>query len=336
MENQKRCHEIDVLKAVSITAVVAIHAIGTGFAPDTGMGKMIGDITRFAVPGLLFASGFLFDKKRLPALPLTRKLLLRIIPPYLFCSVLIMLLNLPGSSWAPGHGSVKEFGYHLLWGSSVGIYYFVFVITYLYGMALVLRRLPEKGMVALWGVCIVLTWVFWNRVFWFVAVPPDRFLFVFLRYPLVHLLPFISGWVWSVYRQPICKWMASRSKILFGAAVVADLIALQLAQSDMSPVSVQLILQLHIYLAIFMMMWLGMRYIKGSRVVLFLSNGTYTIFLLHFPLVRWFQSLFPVETAGFSFLFFLGALTWGLVGSIMIIASFRRVLGPYSKYVIGT
>ena len=59
--DSQRFHEIDALKCVSILTVVYIHSISTSFCPANFLGKLFADITKFAVPGLFFAAGFLFN-----------------------------------------------------------------------------------------------------------------------------------------------------------------------------------------------------------------------------------------------------------------------------------
>lgn len=335
MEKKRRFYDIDLLKAVSIIAVIGVHSISTSFSDGSGAGRFLGDLTAFAVPGLLFASGFLFDKTGTKSGTLIKKLLVRIFPPYIFWSMVIMVFKLPGGSQGADALDLKTMVFNLLFGHVVGIYYFVFVITYLYGISFFLKRLSRRGVLLLWGVLVVITLVFVKNIFFFVPVPERWFMLVLMRHPLVHLLPYLSGWVFFLYRESVIERVSSSWIRVGGPVILIDGILL-LSNQPLAPGALtRLILQGHIYLAIFFILWAGSYRLKPVRPIYFLSRISYGLFLLHFPFVRAFQGFFPEETSAFSILYSSLALASGLGGSLFVIYLGKRLLGRYSVYIIG-
>ena len=60
-ETARRYPEIDAIKAAGIVTIVLIHALRSPW--DAGVSELerwLGHVTRFGVPGFLFASGFLY------------------------------------------------------------------------------------------------------------------------------------------------------------------------------------------------------------------------------------------------------------------------------------
>lgn len=334
-ETIHRFHELDVIKAASIVSVVCIHAIGQGFAATDPISRFLGDFTRFAVPGLLLATGFLFKKSDISDLTLAWKLLLRIVPPYVFCSLVILLLNLPGNTTSLKEITFSRFCFNLLFGHMIGIYYFVFVILYLYGLSFILRKLPEKIIKMLWVFSLAALILFYNRLDLFTVSDPRYFFFVLLRHPFIHLLPFLTGWLLSTNNYQVRAVLDDKAKSLFILSVVADT-GLLLAISRNYGLTVhQLLVQAHVYCILLMLMILGIKGYCQYRGTVFLSQSSYSIFLIHYPLVSWFQSLYPQTANQFAVSLWLGSWMFGLFGSIVIITLFRYVFGKYSRHLIG-
>jgi len=328
--------EIDVLRSISILTVVLIHSIDAEMGAAThNVEKFLGDWTRFAVPGLLFASGFLFKKGSIACGPLAVNLLRRIIPPYLFCSLIILIFDLPGQPPGSVSADLSEIVFNLVFGNVIGIYYFVFVILYLFGFSLLIRRLPVFFIWSIWGSTVVLTILFYIYLPFFIPVGPKHFFFFLMRHPCVHLLPYLTGWLFSVYYQHIRAFLKHNFNLLLPVLIIFDTILIIIVQFVDTFTIRQLIIQVHIYLFIFFLFLFGIERSRLKAVVSFLSQNTYGIFLIHFPIVRSIQELFLEAPAEFSFQALFVSWVAGLLGSLIVIEVFKRVLGKLSFYLVG-
>ena len=187
-----RVASVDYLKCVSLLTVVFIHCIA-----DSGYEKRHGwleyamhDVTRFAVPGLLFVSGFLVDKQgpaaqqRKTEAALLSKYALRLLPPYMTASLAaFVFFSLLGK--APF--GLLELPSALLLGYTVEVYYFVFVICYLALLSLLLRRVP-----VVWVHALLLPALAALLLIYFF---PSSTIFIMLRHPAVYLFPYLLGWI---------------------------------------------------------------------------------------------------------------------------------------------
>lgn len=85
---QARFTEIDFLKATGILAVLLIHSLRAPWDPRVSSTELwLGIVTRFAVPGFLFCSGFLYATEKPIHLRTILKRLRRVLVPYLICSI---------------------------------------------------------------------------------------------------------------------------------------------------------------------------------------------------------------------------------------------------------
>ncbi len=291
--------------------------------------------TRFAVPGLFFASGFLFKKSGIGFKQQLTKILLRIIPPYLSCSFVILIFNLPGQTTSSEHVSLYTVVFNLIFGNVIGIYYFVFVILYLYIFSFFIKILPVFVIWIFWICMIMITVLFYFRMHLFFPEHYDNFFFLLLRHPCLHVLPYLSGWLFSLYYQRVRTFIKRHFRTLIVSALFLDIVVLSIAQSsDVIPIN-PLAIQAHIYLSISYIIMFGFEGPWLKTTVSFLSKNTYGIFLLHFPIVRYIQSLL-LETANkFSITSLL--VTWfaGIIGSLIIIDITRRISGRFSFYIVG-
>lgn len=174
-----RIGAIDLLKAVSIVAVVNIHCfLLLGENPRPKSLEVLGSATRFAVPAFLFAAGFLAARKRdeRPRAFLKGRLQ-RLLIPYLVASFLTLL-----SGWGDTKlTSARNVAFALVFGSSWGPYYFVFVLATLTLVTPALVRLPRPVLGTAW---LLLTFgAYWLE-----------------RYPFA-----VGTFFWSV-RHPLRWW----------------------------------------------------------------------------------------------------------------------------------
>ncbi|MBN1655154.1 MAG: acyltransferase family protein [Deltaproteobacteria bacterium] len=342
--DHNRWFEIDLIKAVCILGVIYIHALSRVMITTDPIGLFLGDWTRFAVPGFIFAAGFLFKKGEVDTADLAWRLLARIIPPYLVCSLVFIFLGVAERGVSASRGEGAKIATDLLFGNAIGIYYFVFVISYLYAFSFLLRLCSSGMVLGLWFLSAALTvWFYLNPLNFIPAIlkqilPKEYYelYFILLRHPCVHLLFYLSGWAVNLYYDRIRPALSRNFIPLVAAAVAADIIALYVIHRSRAHFSLwQLTIQVHIALTLLCVMAVG---IKGRFRVFFvdyLSRNTYAIFLLHFPFVRMIQNLFPEITVRFSL--FHSSFAWlgGLFGSVVVITIAKLVFRKYSPYIVG-
>jgi len=120
----------DGWKGVAIIAVVAIHASAElGNFPAESFNWYFGLVFRqfinFAVPLFLALAGFFAVRSSTDfGLDYYRKRLMRVLPPYLFWTVVFVLLKHPSHFFSPGALSKDIF-----LGTGIGIGYFVIVLV---------------------------------------------------------------------------------------------------------------------------------------------------------------------------------------------------------------
>jgi peptidoglycan/LPS O-acetylase OafA/YrhL len=308
------------------------------------VGFFLSDWTRFAVPGFIFAAGFLFKKGPVDIKRLAIRLVTRIIPPYVVCSLIIVFLGLAERGGRPVIVTRTTILGDLLLGNTIGIYYFVFVIVYLYAFSFILRLFSARTILVLWACTIAITIVFYlNPFVWVPALlshilPKGTFelFFIVMRHPCIHIFFYISGWAASLYYPRIRPFLSKRFIPFIVIAVLGDIVVLYFIHNprlDYSPK--QLTIQVHIISTISFLLLFGIRKKFFVSAIEYLSRNSYGIFLIHFPFIRYVQRMFPEATARFSFGY--STLVWlgGIVGSIVVIEIAKIVLKKYSPYVVG-
>ena len=155
MTAKQRFVEIDALKTAGIATVVLIHCVRTPWdALISPLEVWLGHLTRFGVPTFLFASGFLYATDGHVSARLTLRRLRRILLPYLIVSLAAQgwwsLLDLPTE--------VRDFWPDLAFGSSMGPFYYVFVIVGLVIATPLVARLPRVALAALTVVMLAAQW----------------------------------------------------------------------------------------------------------------------------------------------------------------------------------
>ena len=151
-----RFAEFDLIRALAIVSVVITHAGFSAFRDRRIIFVAIDTLQLFCVPAFLLLSGFFLTNKlenqNNPA-QVVKKRLSKIIPPYLFGSVVFYILN----NW----DSLQKFDLlsllrDILTGSVMPPYYFIVVIVQCYGwwwLLVKLRFLEPRKVLAL-GVTI--------------------------------------------------------------------------------------------------------------------------------------------------------------------------------------
>lgn len=329
--DKQRFPEIDVLKCFCIFTVVYIHSISTSFTVTNSLGVFFSAFTRFAVPGLFFAAGFLFDKSVLSTSQIIQKKLIRILPPYIFCSFCIQFLNVPGLSVSLADLDAQQLLFNLAFGNTLGIYYFVFVLFYLYLFSLLLRRIDAMWVLVMWGASFLLLLFFVEKV-----VFQGHSLLVLFRHPYFHLFSYLSGWVYCLYRTQIISMVKSRLLLIMITILMFDIVNFLFAgMHGGSFVPSLLLTQLHIYLFIALLLLIGIKTIKFQKTIQFFSNCSFGIYLLHFPIVRSCQLVYPEIAADYSFWYAFIAWFTGVSISVLLILAIKKIAGRYSVHLVG-
>jgi surface polysaccharide O-acyltransferase-like enzyme len=321
----QRFAEIDALKSVGILTVVLIHSVRAPFDPTvSGIEIWLGHLTRFAVPAFLVASGFLYAGVPATA-QRTRQRLRRIGVPYLAASLL-------GQLWWLAHGESSETGYwplDLLFGSSMGPYYYVFVIVGLVLVTPLFARLGHRTQVA---VLIALAAAQW----WVDAASGMLTTFFWhLRNPLLWWAYFAAGWIARDHYDAMAAWIAAHRALLLasGSAIVVALSAI--SGLDEPRLLVRTAAWANIW-AICAMIFIAASGVERLPAALrTLSDATYPIYLLHMFFVLAATDLLPPPPRSFALLPVLLPWVAGIVGSISLVAALKLTLGERSKDWIG-
>lgn len=261
---------VDVLKAVSIVAVVAIHSLPYQRSANS---TLLALWLSPAVPVFLACSGFLCSKEKDASSSCTTRRLARVLSPYVVATLAAWALRplvrretwwagslypYPALTWGT---CVKE----LLFCSAVGPYYFVFVLVVLFLLEPCLRVCPRW----LAGTLIVAAEL---RKLCMVS-PYGQMTFWGMRDPVSYVGYFLCGLVLPI--SPGASWKVMSLVLLFAVAMV---FTLSLTES-LLPLA-------HVVWNYVCCLWglsLNVEDIpRGKRLVVWLSSNTYTVFLYHY------------------------------------------------------
>jgi len=321
----RRFAEIDALKSIAILTVVLIHSVRSPFKIGvTEFEVALGHLTRFAVPAFLMASGFLYAGDRDPTAHVARRLR-RILVPYLLASVVAhgywraLGVNTETRSWLVD----------LLLGSSMGHFYYIFVLFWLVLFTPIFQRLPRAAMAVLTAGLIAAQW--WVDAATGILIP----LFWYVRHPLVWWAYFCLGWVVRQHYPVVERWLVSWRAIagvLLGITAIA-LGALCAREGPRLLVRTAAWLDVYVICSFIFCAFGGRERI--SRPLRYLSENSYPIYLFHLFFVYTLARQFPPTPFQLSLLPI--ALPWaaGVLGSIAFIAAMRALLGTRSRDWIG-
>ena len=321
-ERAQRFPGIDAIKVAGIVTIVLIHALPPPWDPGaTPLERWLHQVTRFGVPGFLLASGFLYASG--PAdLATTRRRLRRILVPYLLASLLAQLWHLAHGSTSPTGSLWKD----LLFGSSFGPYYYVFVIAGLVALTPAIARLPRAALLA--GTAALLFAQWWIEVgFW-----PQNF-YWHLRNPLLWWAYFAVGWLLRGERARLHAWLAPRRAAVVAAlaATVALLTWIGSESTGLPRVAARTASWLDVY-AILALVGAAAGFFAGApRGLRALSDATYAIYLYHLFFLYAAQELLGARGPGSVAVPFAA----GLLGSLAVVALGRRLLGARARDWLG-
>ena len=322
----QRFPEIDVLKSVAILTVILIHSLRAPWDPRISAPELwLGIVTRFAVPGFLFCSGFLYSTSTpIDGRTVVRRLR-RVLVPYLICSIGAQLWWLGiGQAHTPG-----EIVFEMLLGSSFGPYYYVFVHFFLVLVAPVFAFLPGRALIGL-------TIVFVAGQAW-LECNTSLFLPIFwhIRNPLLWWGYFLLGWLARRHHAAIRDWIVARRRLLMACFAMLVVLLTWASQIESRTEWVRAAMWLDIYaiVAFILVATCGRRRVPAS--ISALSDASFAIYLLHLYFVYAAERIVTPAVNVFDVWVIGGYWSAGLLGSLGVIALARRALGRRSRDVIG-
>lgn len=346
----KRWIEIDGLKAIGIVTVVLIHSIQYQLLSETPLEKFLGTLTRFAVPSFFFIFGFLFNKSSRSIKELVHKLVLRLIPPYLIASTLMLYLRwtFPWIESTPLQLSLLEILKIFFFGSALGIYYFLFVLLYLSLLGLLLRKLKDAWIIAFFFFSVGAILAFYYHPYG-LPTSETHFFFVLFRHPALHLWPFLLGWIFSKKIVHDDSWIhgfvTKKQPLLLTCIMIFDGITLCYILKFQDPAIQktlfqyftiqQSLLQLHSFWMLLILWKIGSCWKLIERAITWVSLRSYSIFLFHLPLIRMMQRLLEPIHGKAPLLWIFSSCSIGLIITMILVWLGNRVLGRHSKWVIG-
>jgi fucose 4-O-acetylase-like acetyltransferase len=321
-----RRFEVDLLKAVGIVAVVLIHCVRPSIGGDASAVELrIGEITRFAVPGFLAASGYLYACARPASTAVTGQRLRRILLPYLVASAAAQLFWLGFEGRAVEPRALLE---QIALASSFGIYYYVPIAALCIVLAPALLRLRARPLAFAAGASLLAQWLCWA----FQPLP----LFWALRNPLYWLGFFLAGW-WLGTREPgATRWLASHRKAICAASGAGFVATRIIGHGATGLPAAKTLLLLSVWCALSGLLTLGVGRTGEHRVIRQLSDSTYTIYLFHLFFVIPLMRMLPAAAEVFDPVAIGVPWLAGLLGPLALAAAGRALLGPQSRTILGS
>ncbi|MCP4040312.1 MAG: acyltransferase, partial [bacterium] len=271
----QRYAEIDYIKVFGILAVILIHSVRPIWNPHASVvEQFVNAELRFAVPGFLFCSGFLYAHTRALDWRVTLSRLRRIGIPYLVASV-------GAEIYQAVHRTPRtpaEIAYDLSTGNAFAHYYYVFVIVVLVIATPVFARFSTRGIavftavvVAIHGYLVVGDFVPGGKSLSFIPA------FWQFRLPLLWWSFFLFGWVARQHYDVIRQWITrSRWKLVCGLSILwAGFAWAQLA--PVLPVVAKLTSWLQVFTSITLIGVSSCGASKIPRPVRLVSDATYGI-----------------------------------------------------------
>lgn len=336
LDQPPRLFEIDLIKAVCIGAVVLNHAQDGLHLGHPALARLLQEWPRFAVPLFLWVAGFLFHKSSVPTSTLLRRMARRIVVPYLVCSVFMLWFR---ATWlfeprltdvSPGHILLL-----VLTGRTLGIYYFVALITGLYLFSLWLRTWPARLIWVLWGVLGV-RWLTSDVALLSLRGASSGLADVLTEMVVVGAFMYLSGWLLSLRYADWRPRLRRNSGWLFTLALLLEFSAMLLiTQLDTGSPWYALLTCVHFFAMLMGLLSAGLRWPTNAPMIRVLSDWSYAIYLLHFPLLRAAQYGMVNEENASRLDILLVLWGMGMGGTVLLVLVLRRLLGRRSRLLIG-
>lgn len=326
-----RYSEIDAIKAIGILGVVLIHSVPTTWQEwQTPGERWLLAVTRFAVPSFLLASGFLYAARRKVPSDVTVRRLRRVLLPYLVASAVAQSRRF----LLGGPMSLDTVAYDLLTGSSLNVYYYVFVLFWLILLVPLLARLPER--LLLLALPLLMGCQVADELGTF-----DLSTAWAWRNPLRWAAYFLLGWLLRLHYPTWSQWVRVSGRWL-GATLAALVAAAWIAMAVLDPSLAGLAAWFHTYAMIGCIVVLVSRAQGRSPTLEWLSNASYPIYLYHLYFIWMAAEILPARIPAEAFpggggVWALVASRWvaGIAGSLAVVAMTRWCAGSRSRKWLG-
>lgn len=312
-----RLHAVDHIKAAAIVAVVVIHAGRAGWPPRVETPDYFLTLlwTQFGVPAFLFASGLLYARTEPVDLRHVGSRLARVLLPYLLASCAAQLL---GFTRARDLGDVL---FQLATASSLGIYYYVFLVALCIPLIWPLSRASRRTLGFLWLATLLWTLALVAQPslrlpppMWDARIPTEGFM---LGY-------FLTGWLAGAWRDELGRFHTRHPTFSLVGPGAAALFGLLVFGGVLPPSPQPFDRVIYTFGVIGLIATLTHARPAGP-VVRFLGDASLGLFLYH----RIFQLLAQPYTRDWPDLLRIAAqVSVGLAGASLLILAARRTLGP--------
>lgn len=329
----ERIPAIDAIKAAAIVAVVMMHAGPGIFAPgpDRVVRWLTFAWTPFHVPSFLIVAGFLYYRPAPIGGSALRARLVRLLVPYLIASGFVHAFGLStATSW-------REVGFQLVTGSSLLIYYFIFILTWCIALTWPLSRAP-RGLVAPALALLLAATIAcegWGRV-----APEASIRGAFIRGHLVlitefYLYPlayFMIGWLAASRRDAWFDFARAHAGALLGLSLLGVAVFLAADPWTETFMPIPSAARVVYTLCVIGVLSRVPASFASSRGVLFLSQATLGIYLYH----AFFQmAAKPHVEAWPPLAQALALAALGLGGASVLCLAGRRALGARARLLLG-
>ncbi|MDP6978935.1 MAG: acyltransferase [Myxococcota bacterium] len=329
----ERYAEIDWIKVAGIFAVLVIHTLRAPWnASASETEQFLNQQLRFAVPGFLFCSGFLYARTAAFDWRVTGARLRRILVPYLVASLGAEVYRAVESS----PRTAGEVAFNLLTGNSFGHYYYVFIIVVLVASTPVIARFGRTGVHAI--IAVTMTFQFISTILDALgagfALRFESNYWIF-RSPLLWWNFFAFGWLVREHHQAFRSWVAERRRGLAAGLLVIFVLLGAAWVAFSSPIVRGLGAWLQIFCILSLILALSAGRTTRSVIAARISDATYAVYLFHLFFLFPVEPYFPHVKGEFDPLVIVFRIVPALIGSFLFIALARKVLGERSRLWLG-
>ena len=330
-QDGRRIAAVDFVKAVAIVAVAVTHSGVPPWAPVYSAWDfwLCGILVNFQVPAFLFVSGFLYRRAApIPGRVMGRRLA-RVVVPFLVASAVAYALGFARARTA------GELLFQLATASTLGIYYFVFLLAMFVPTIWVLSRLPERAVrglcAALWLVAVATEVYAYVRIVDTTRPPTLEGLFWLARSPFnFNYAMFVSGWVAAAHAGRLADVAAHHRPAVLAASLAG--IALFVAVAARWPWATPGGLRMLYTLSVVSLIAAVTRTWRVPALLRFLSTASLGLYLYHHMVQIPLQ---PAVRAWWPLARILTVAGAGLVGAGVLCRLGTAVLGRRARTVLG-
>ena len=327
----ERLLAIDYVKALAIVAVTFTHAGIPPWDPNfTSYDRLLsGFWVQFHVPAFLLLSGFLYYRSTEIGFQAIRARLARVFIPYLIASSIVQIA---GFSHAR---DVRDLLFQLATGSSLGIYYFIFLLVIFIPTLWFLSRMSRRAAsIAL--ACVLATTLCYEIYIQLLVrgadLPKAGGLFWLMRNPFNYSYTmFIGGWVAAAHLPQLQRALEGHRTLLGVLCLIG--IGIWTASHVWRELLVSGGILRFVYtLSVILGLILLTRNARELRWIRFLSDSTLLLYLYH----HIFQIIAaPYVTAWHPIARIFTLVLVGLLGASAIRLLGRRLLGSRARTLLG-